>query len=85
MSDETVCGLVLLTVQLAAVTLLRMEGPAKRHLTYIQPCAVNPVVNTCAVVRDDNRFVFACLGQKATTQTDVSHKLPNTHGVLSLL
>jgi hypothetical protein len=58
-----------------------------RHLTCMHLYAVNTtctVVSTWAVVRVKD-FVFACLGQQATTQTDVSHKLPITHGVVSLL
>jgi len=33
-------------------------------------------VNAWAVASDDNGFVLGCLGQQATTQTDVPHKLP---------
>ena len=77
MSDETVRDLVLLTVQLVAVTRHSKQAP---HIC----AAICTVVNAWAVV-SDNGFVLACLGQQATTQTEVPHKLPNTHGVLSVL
>jgi hypothetical protein len=70
--------LVLLTVQLVAVTIL-----TKRHSQ--QAPHICTVGSVWAAVSDGNGFVLAGLGQQATTRTEVPHKLPNTHGVLSVL